>query len=186
MSRISPCDPESASDIQRAILAEVPGLTLMRVMAHAPEAMMGFVGLGRAILTETRLDAQWRELVILTVAHAVESDYELNEHERIAVEVGCSQAKVEALREGAPESAAELLSIQELALCRFALQCIEHRRPSDEIFEQVRGFLDDQELVELLLCIGYYQSAALFLSSLDIEPERAGFDDNVKLGPDQT
>jgi alkylhydroperoxidase family enzyme len=184
MPRIQPCDPANASELQNTLLRELPGLMLFRVMAHAPEATLGFATQGRALLTQTRLDAQWRELVILTVAHRLGSDYEINEHERIAVEVGCSFAKVEALRDNAPESAADILSQQELALCRFAVQCVEQRRPAEDVFASVSAFLDDQELVELVLCIAFYQGAALFLEVFDIDPEAEGFDDNVKLGQD--
>jgi alkylhydroperoxidase family enzyme len=183
MARIAPYDPESASEIQKAVMAQVPSLKLFRLMAHAPEALVGFAMHGKAILTQTSLDPCLRELVILAVAHSVGSDYELNEHERIAQEVGCSREKVEALRPDSTAAEHDVLTENEQAACAFARECIARRRPEETTFQRVRAFLSDQALVELVLTIAYYQGAALFISSFDIEVESPDFEDNVKLSP---
>jgi len=183
MARLAPYDPATASETQKAVMAEVPSLQLFRIMAHAPEALMGFAMHGRAILTQTSLDPCLRELVILAVAHSLGSAYELNEHERIAQEVGCARDKVKALRPDSVPSEREVLTMDEQLACAFARECITEGRPGEETFQRVRAFLSEQELVELVLTIAYYQGAALFISAFDIEVESSDFDDNVKLSP---
>lgn len=184
MPRIEPYDPSTATPVQKAVMEQVPGLMLFRVMAHAPEALVGFATQGRALLTETLLDPVLRELVILTVAHAVDSAYEINEHERIAAKLGAAPEKIAALRPGNEAQIAAALTQAEQQARRFALQCVADGNADDATFAAMRESYSAQELVELVLCIAFYQGAALFLRVFGIEPEAADFDDNVKLGDD--
>ncbi len=184
MDRLQPLELQDADEAQRAVLELLPPLKLFRIMAHAPQAATGFATHGAKLLYETTLDPQWRELVILVVAHRLDSEYEIHEHERIAREVGCPDKKIAALHSPDEIAAAESLSIEEKALATFALQMIDAGSPDAASYAAVAEFLSPQELVELVLCVAFYQGAALFMSTFGIEPEADDFSGGVSMESD--
>jgi len=184
MSILEPLGHDKADEAQREVLELLPPLKLFRIMAHAPQAAIGFATHGAKILYETRLNPQWRELVILTVAHRVESAYEVHEHERIAREVGCSDEKISDLHELDRLDESSALTSEEKTLAAFALQMVDHRSPDDTTYAAVAELLSPQELVELVLCIAFYQGAALFMSTFGIEPEADDFTGGVSMDAD--
>lgn len=181
MGRLQELELNNADESQREVLALLPPLKLFRVMAHAPQAAMGFATHGARILYETALDPVWRELVILVVAHRLGSDYEIQEHERIAREVGCPGQKIAALRSVDCIAASEAFTQQEKALASFALQMLDDQSPDNASYAAVAEFLSPQELVELVLCVAFYQGAALFMSTFGIEPEADDFTGGVSM-----
>ncbi|MGT2433198.1 carboxymuconolactone decarboxylase family protein [Cupriavidus basilensis] len=73
--------------------ARASPLNLYRVLPHAPEIALGFLGLGRAILTEASLPPTLRELVILRVGALSGASYEVHQHRRVACAAGVPEEK---------------------------------------------------------------------------------------------
>lgn len=67
MARIAEVEPEAMSPELRKLLDTRPPYVIYRVLANAPTVLPGFIQLAGALLTQTELDAQLREMVILRV-----------------------------------------------------------------------------------------------------------------------
>src|SRR3954453_9634630 len=74
-----------------------PRLNLYRVLPHAPEAALGFLALGRALLTQSQLDARLREVAILRVGALCRAGYEVHQHRQVARSTGPTDAEIEAV-----------------------------------------------------------------------------------------
>jgi hypothetical protein len=107
------------------------------------------------------------------------SAYELNQHDAIAREVGVSQERLDALREG-PDS--PVFTAQERALVQFTDEVALAAKASDHSFAEVAAFLDPCEIQELILAIGYYSMVGRFLETLEVDLEEGDQVDFVRLG----
>ena len=90
MTPLIPQDP----DALKQLLDSRPPYNIYRILANAPTALPGFVQLAGALLTQSELDPQLREMVILRVGAHCRSDYEMHQHLRLARHVGVSEARI--------------------------------------------------------------------------------------------
>jgi 4-carboxymuconolactone decarboxylase len=155
-------DPE-----QRELLARLPPLNIFRMLAGTPRAVRPFLALGGAVLS-TALDARRREIAVLRVAHATNALYEWAQHERLARNVGVSQAEIDAIGEEEP-----VRSLDEECnlICRVADEVTRDVRLSDEALEQIIDRYGAREAAELILLVGYYNMVSRFLESTRVEVE---------------
>ncbi|MEM1111587.1 MAG: carboxymuconolactone decarboxylase family protein [Pseudomonadota bacterium] len=201
MTRIQPLVEAAADEQQIEMLKALPDMQLFRTLAYAPAVARGFVAHGISLLYESSLDPIWRELVILAIAHERNNRYEINEHERIALEVNCPLEKIEFLRSRADarvsntigsdkrasnkshsdETASDVLTLEENTLIGFAMEMVREGAPTDAAYARVAAILSEQEMVELVACIAFYWGAAMFIDAFALEPEADGHDDNVKI-----
>src|SRR5260221_12758245 len=72
-------------------------ITLHRALAHSPKGARAFLGPGRFIRHESRLDPRLRELAILQVGYLARSPYEFSHHIKIGREFGASDADIRAM-----------------------------------------------------------------------------------------
>jgi len=169
MARIPYPDERDLSDHVRELLNELAPLNVFRMMAHGDNLLRQFVRLGNQLLFESELDPELRELVILRVGYLCGSGYEVHQHRRIARDLGVESDRLEALREGAE---AGVFNGWERRVLRFT-DAVVHGKPDEALFESVREGLSDRELVELVVCIGYYVMVSRFLETFEVEIENA-------------
>lgn len=115
------------------------------------------------------LPRQDTELIILRVAHNCRSAYELEQHERIARQVGLSDAEV-ARAGGHPGEWPD----RQALLLRVADALHADRDLPDALWTQLRAELDERQCIELLLLIGHYEMLAMTLNSLRVVPDAPG------------
>jgi len=115
-----------------------------------------------------RLPREDTELLILRVAHNTGCDYEWGHHERLARYAGLTQEEIARVRGGA---CALGWSDRRAALLSAADKLHVDRRIGDELWERLRGMLDDPELIELCMLVGHYEMLAMTLNSLAVEPD---------------
>jgi alkylhydroperoxidase family enzyme len=108
------------------------------------------------------------ELLILRVAHNCDSDYEWQQHERIARQEGLSADEIARVRAG---PGAEGWSPRRALLLRAADELHAERMISDEVWGGLRELLSDVELIELCMLVGHYEMLAMTLKSLAVELE---------------
>ena len=97
-NRVQRVDPDPATGAIRKLFAEmvtkfafVPNL--FRVLANAPAALEGLMGLSAA-LAHGALDEKTREQLALAIAESNLCAYCLNEHTALAAKIGLSQAEI--------------------------------------------------------------------------------------------
>lgn len=171
MARLPYVDPATAPEEVRAVLERLPvRLNVFRMMAHAVHDFRPLVGLGTAILGRQKLSAKLRELTILRVAALSPARYEWVQHVPIAKAVGASDAQVAALERGAIDDAS--FDAVERAVLRFATEVLRDVRASDAAFAEAARHLAPQEIVELVLTVGYYMMIARLLetTAVDLDP----------------
>lgn len=146
---------------------------LFRVMGHSPRLLHQFMRLGSDLRSRTKLDPVLRELAILTVGRLTSAPYEYVHHIAIAKRAGVSDEQIAGLPVWERHPA---FSEQQRAVMRYAETVTREVRVSDEIFEAVRGFLGDEQMVELAMNVAFYNFVVRFLEPMqvELEEERGG------------
>ncbi|MGD9894659.1 MAG: carboxymuconolactone decarboxylase family protein [Dehalococcoidia bacterium] len=141
---------------------------LFRTMGHSPQLLHQFMRLGSDIRSKTRLDGRLRELAILTVGRMTNAPYEYVHHIAIGRRVGITEEQIEGLPVWERHPA---FSDRERAVLRYAEAVTRDIRVPDEVFVEVRSFLDEEEMVELTMAIAYYNMVVRFLEPMQVELE---------------
>jgi len=170
MARLPYVIPEKASPEVRQTLAELPTtLNVFKMMAHAETNFRPLVRLGSAILAKQKLAPKLRELAILRVAALSKARYEWVQHVAIALLMGATRAQVDAVEKG--DVVAACFDDEERLVLEFATELIRDVRAKDETFARLRKRFSPQEIVELVLAVGYYMMIARLLETLDVDVE---------------
>jgi AhpD family alkylhydroperoxidase len=143
-------------------------LNLFRMLAHSPPVLSGFVRLGGALLQDSSLEPRLRELAIVRVGLLAGASYEVEKHTAIARAVGITDAELEALRPGSDDSA---LDDAARAVVELSDELFGRVRADDAVLERVRRHLNDRQLVELVVTIGYYGLVCRVLETLGVDRE---------------
>jgi alkylhydroperoxidase family enzyme len=171
MARLPYVDPATASEPVRELLERMPvHLNIFCMMAHAATNFRPLLRLGTSILTEQQLSGGLRELAILRVAALSPAQYEWVQHVPIAKLMGVTDAQVEALERG--DVAAACFGPQEQLVLRFTTELVQGVRASDAVFSEMAQRFSPQEIVELILAIGFYMTMARLMetTAIDIDP----------------
>jgi alkylhydroperoxidase family enzyme len=171
MARLPYVDLATVSPRVRETLERVPApLKIFFMMAHAETNLRPLLRLGTSILTEQKLNAALRELAILRVARLSHAEYEWIQHVPIAQAVGVSAAQVAALRRD--DIAASCFNAAEQLVLRFTTEVVRDVRASSEVFAEMAQRFSPQEIVELILAIGFYMTMARLMETtgVDLEP----------------
>ncbi len=164
MARLPYVEPATAPEHVRELLEQLPvKLNVFRMMAHAESDFRPLVGLGTAILGRQKLSAKLRELAILRVAALSPARYEWVQHVPIAQAMGATPAQVAALERG--DIAADAFDSLERVVLRFTTEVVRDVRASEATFAELARLLSAQEIVELIITVGYYMMIARWTRS---------------------
>ncbi len=141
---------------------------IFRTLAWSPQALHQFMRLGNALLNRSRLDPRLRELAILTVGRVTEAVYEYDHHVAIARRVGVTEQQIDALPVWQRHPA---FSEQDRAVIRYAEVVTRDVRVPDAVFDACHAFLDNEQMVELALTVGFYNLVVRFLEPIQVELE---------------
>jgi alkylhydroperoxidase family enzyme len=168
MPRIPYFDMEQATPEYRDMLKGRYNLNLYRMLPHATTIAPGFLRMGGAILRESAIDPQLREIAILRVGFLSKASYEVHQHKRVARKDGLSDAKIAAL-ENDPQSA--VFSPLEKLVIRYTDEVVANVKASDALFDELLAQLDHRRMAELTLTIGFYMAVSRFLENFEVEIE---------------
>lgn len=171
MARVPYPDPFSLSPETRETLDTLPPLNIFRMMAGGEGLLRAFTRMGNYLLFKTKLDPVLREIAIIRTGVLSNASYEVHQHERIAREIGMSEALIAAIRQGPEDPAFDDLQ-------RFVMgytdDVVHNVRAGEAAFELLRERLSIQELQELTVTIGYYMMVSRFLETFDVDIEAPG------------
>jgi len=125
------------------------------LMLRAPHLGGPLQELGAAVRFETSLTDRAREVAILTVAAVTGSDYETYAHERVGATVGLSEAELHGIRSGEFAHRPGVDPVEAMA-CAVARRLAERRSLDDSDYRAAVGVLGEQQLLELVVLVGYY------------------------------
>jgi alkylhydroperoxidase family enzyme len=161
-------EAESLSDEKRDVLDGKFGrvLNISHMLMHAPDPFWrGQRALGRATVWDSTIGEALRELLILRVAHLSRSDYELYHHLPLARTFGVPEEKCEAMRTGA----FDCLTERERALAQFVTELVLDVTPREDTLREMRAHFPDDQLLEVVLTVGYYMMIARVIGATGIE-----------------
>ena len=169
--RIKPLDTDQATgDAAKALASPVGHMTLFRVLAHADSTVLPMMRLGGAILAKPQdLDARTREMLVL-LALAIEGGrYEWPQHVEIGLEVGVTEAEVSAIEQ--QDISSDVFSARDQAVLMYGREVIENVQVEQSIFDAVKNYLSEKQMVEAVVAIGFYMMLARVTESFNIGPD---------------
>jgi alkylhydroperoxidase family enzyme len=148
-----------------ARIAGVPEFHLFTVFAQHPRLFWSWAPFGGVLVRRGRLPGRDTEVVILRVAHLRKSEYELQQHRRIALKRGVDLDTQAALFAW---PAADGLSPRNQALLAGADELVATRALSDETWQRLAGYLDRRQLMEFVMLVAQYDALAMWLNTLGV------------------
>jgi 4-carboxymuconolactone decarboxylase len=131
------------------------------IMLLSPEVGNAMQQVGATIRFGTALTGRERELAILAVAGALDSEFERIAHVPAARALGLTEPQIDAALDG---RAADGLSADEAIVGRLARAMTVDRTLSDEDYAYAVDALGQERLAELTWLAGYYSALALSLA----------------------
>lgn len=171
MPRVPYFDLAKAPTSYTELLGSRPPLNIYRMLPHAANAAPAFLKLGGALLRESELDPKLRELAILRVGILSGASYEVHQHKRLALRVGLTQEKIDAVAQG-PD--AGMFDALEKFVLRYTDEVVHKVKAGDALFNELLAKLNHRQLAELTLTIGYYMMVSRFLENFEVEIEPPG------------
>jgi 4-carboxymuconolactone decarboxylase len=139
---------------------------IFATMAHNTRVFRHWSKLGGTLLFRGTVPAREREIVILRVGWNAQSVYEFGQHTVIGRTVGLSDDEIRLLcrpvEEGAWSAGDRDLILLADELC--ADDCV-----SDATWSRLADRWSDEQLVELVVCAGFYRLVSGFLNSTGVQ-----------------
>ena len=174
MSRLPKFDTDKLSDSQLEIYNSIisgprgkfggPFFALIQ----APDIANETQELGTALRFNTKLDALYREIAILTAARYWKNTVEWNAHVVIAQKIGLSVHCINGiLQNDIPTSVCQ----SQQHIYRFCIDLLVEKRVPNDVFTEVQGLIGTEQIVELISIVGYFASLAMLLNTFEIEAD---------------
>jgi alkylhydroperoxidase family enzyme len=170
MARVPYLDKSDLAPENEDLLAR--NITLHRALAHSPNGLRAFGGLGQFIRYKSRLDPRLRELAILQVGYLARAPYEWSHHLKIGRDFGVTDDDIRSLIAETEERPSQLEPIAKLVL-KAAREMTNDLAITQATFAALAAHLDNEHLVDLVITISFYNAVVRLLASLaiDVEPE---------------
>jgi len=171
MARVRLIEKEQAPPEVKEIFQKIEDngakiLNLYKVVANSPGLLLNFIRLGNSIIGRMELPSRLREIVILRVARLTGSEYEWAQHAPVALQVGISQKQLDSISDW--KNAAEFNN-KERAVLQYTDEVAQNVKVTDQTFNTLKNFFNEQTIVELTMTIGYYEMVARLLVPLQVE-----------------
>ena len=171
--RIAPLHPAELDAEQTAALGPVTRegsepLNIFLTLAHAPEALKGFLAWGNYVLSKRNaLSPRQRELAILRVGFNCCSGYEFAQHSAIGLRSGISQAEIDALKHGPGAGAWSELEHAILMAC----DELHHDHFVSDATWTALAELGDKGRMDLVFTVGQYTQVSMMLNTFGVQLE---------------
>ncbi len=168
MARVPYVDRSDLAPEDQDLLAR--DIALNHALVNSPGAARNFGRLGGYIRSRSPLNPRLRELAILQVGYLTRSKYEYSHHIKLGYEFGVGDEDIRAL---AAETAGQQTALDPLtrAVLRAAREMTLELSIRPETWKELAASLDNQELVDLVVTIGFYCGVVRILASLEVEVE---------------
>lgn len=172
--RIEPLDEPYPDEIGRELAAMmppgVPPLILFRTLARSPRILRKVRAAN--LLDRGPVDRRERELVIHRTCARCGSEYEWGVHAAVFAErVGLSEAEVRATVLAGPDD--PVFGERDAVLVRMVDELHDRSRIGDRTWRALRDGWSDEQIIELLVLVGFYHTISFVANGLEIEREAA-------------
>lgn len=159
------------------VVAEGPGkgmrtLNVQRMLLHLTPAIHDkLTPFSLSLLQEGILDPILRELALVRVGLLSNSPYEVHHHDALALRVGVTQAKLDALRQ---DAIGDPFTPAEQAVLIFIDDMVKNVRPADATLSALQAHLTSAEIMELVLVSGMYMTVSRILETFGVDMDTFG------------
>jgi alkylhydroperoxidase family enzyme len=160
---------ELAPERQALLVSKLQGgkpLNLYATLGNNPAMLEGMRSYFGAMWAESGLSDRERELLILTVAEEVDSEYERHQHRNVAPDVGVTDEELDAIVAG--ES--DLFSDEETLLLRYG-RAVVRGDVTDKLHERLVTAFGEEAVLGAANVSGAYLGLARVIDALGIDPE---------------
>lgn len=158
MADIADGAPAADTTAQLANLPEI-----MRTMLRHADLFTQQTEIGIQLLKRGTLSPRHRELAILRTGWLCQAPYEWGEHVHVAKSVGISSEEIERITIG---SSAAGWNELDSAILKAVEELRESAMISDATWQTLAHYFNEQQLIELPILIGQYQTVAYYQNSL--------------------
>jgi len=141
-------------------------MNFYRVVANSPAAARSAIKLGNSPISRTELSPTLRELTIMRIAKLCDCEYEWVQHTPVALQSGLTQAQLDVIGSW---NESDAFSQEERAVLLYVDEVAKNVSVTDETFQAVRRYLDERQIVELTLAIGWWGMLARLFVPLEVE-----------------
>ncbi len=149
-----------------AVRGQGPPINILATLAHAPNVLKRFSQMGGTLLFRGAVGDREREIVILRVGSNCRSVYEFGQHTAIGKASGLTDAEIKALTLPVAEGT---WSEQDQALIALADDLCADDCVSDATWAQLATTWDERQLIELVVCAGFYRMVSGLLNSAGVQ-----------------
>jgi AhpD family alkylhydroperoxidase len=142
-----------------------PKMHLFTTLGQHRLLFLSFLPYSGVLLNWGKLPKRDKELVILRVGHLRGSEYELQQHRRLARSRGVDKALQDKIFDG---PGAEGLTDRQRTLLKSVDEFVLGRDLSDETFAELSGHLDRRQIIEFCALAGHYDAIAAILATLRV------------------
>ncbi|WP_431235000.1 carboxymuconolactone decarboxylase family protein [Mycolicibacterium psychrotolerans] len=142
-----------------------PHMHLFEVLGRHKLLFLSFLPYSGVLLNWGKLPKRDKELVILRVGHLRGSEYELQQHRRLARSRGVDTALQDKIFAG---PTAEGLTDRQSALLTAVDEFILNRDLSDDTFATLSAHLSREQVIEFCALAGHYDAIAGILATLRV------------------
>lgn len=174
----SPSNPDPAATA--AVYARIaarraprPLIPLDLALLHSPPVADGWNGFLGAIRSQTVVAEAVLELAVSRVGALTDAVWEWRAHSALAAKAGVSRAALEWVlkKEPVDSIAAEGvdgLGEKEVAVIRYTDAMTKDIKVQDGVFDKLKDFFSEREIVELTTAIAAYNCVSRFLVAMDV------------------
>ena len=168
MARLPYIDADQLPPEQRDLLKRPINLT--RLLVNSPGMAKAFHGIGGYIRNKSTLDSRLRELAILQVGWMEKSEYEFTHHVKIGKEFGVTDEDIAAMMVET-EGVQSRLEPLARAILKGAREMTKNLEMSMQTFAEIKKHLNNEEMVDLVLTIAFYNAVVRVLATMKIDNE---------------
>lgn len=184
--RIPPLPADEWTDEAREVFAYWEGeearrngsrSNTMMTLAQHPRLAMASLDLGKYFMLESSLSARQIKLIILRIAHRYGSTYQWTHNAHGALQIGVSDAEIEAVKVGPDDP---IWSREDCALLGLVDRVSAGGQVDDGAWAEVTAVFDRRFIMDAVHATGYFTMVAWGLIALgvEIEPDFADFSKN--------
>ncbi|MGF6431408.1 MULTISPECIES: carboxymuconolactone decarboxylase family protein [Bradyrhizobium] len=143
---------------------------LHKLLVNSPDMARAFNGVGSYIRFKSKLDPRLRELAILQVGWLEQSEYEFTHHVKIGKEFGVTDEDIRGLiaeTDGRPSKLEPLAK----TILKGAREMVRELAMSDATFAEIKQYLSDEHMTDLVLTIAFYCAVVRVLATMQIDNE---------------
>jgi alkylhydroperoxidase family enzyme len=168
MARLPYLEPEQVAPEYRDMLKR--NTNLHKLLVNSPDMARAFNGVGSYIRFKSKLNPRLRELAILQVGWLEKSEYEFTHHVKIGKEFGVTDEDIAALMIETEGMQSRLEPLARSVL-KGAREMTRNLEMSMETFAEIKRHLYNEEMVDLVLTIAFYNAVVRVLATMKIDNE---------------